>query len=360
MAEDLASAQIGRHGEVRLPSVEVDSYNIELKDDDGFLGDRANRGAFQAMLDAWRKPLRKAGDDPFGNTSSENISKKELDKILVGDDVEAAAILHSALEEFAQELAGIIRRLLKLKAWADTEHIVVGGGFRQSRLGELAIARTKIILRAEGNKIDVGPIRFHPDEAGLIGCMHLAPAWIFEAHDAILAIDIGGSNIRCGIVETRQKKAADLSRACLWKSDLWRHADREASREAVVKRLIRMLKELIAAAEAKQLRIAPFIGVACPGVIDANGTLEKGAQNLPGNWESSRFNLPQAIAEAIPRIEGNDTAILMHNDAVVQGLSEIPFMRDFQRWGILTIGTGLGNARFTNRKDTAPHEEPVS
>jgi len=32
MAEDLASAQIGRHGEVRLPSVEVDSYNIELKD----------------------------------------------------------------------------------------------------------------------------------------------------------------------------------------------------------------------------------------------------------------------------------------------------------------------------------------
>ena len=68
----------------------------------------------------------------------------------------------------------------------------------------------------------------------------------------------------------------------------------------------------------------------------------------------------QAIAEAIPRIEGNDTAILMHNDAVVQGLSEIPFMRDFQRWGILTIGTGLGNARFTNRKDTAPHEEPVS
>lgn len=24
-------------------------------------------------------------------------------------------------------------------------------------------------------------------------------------------------------------------------------------------------------------------------------------------------------------------------------------MRDVKRWGILTIGTGLGNARFTNR-----------
>ena len=39
----------------------------------------------------------------------------------------------------------------------------------------------------------------------------------------------------------------------------------------------------------------------------------------------------------------------MHNDAVVQGLSEVPFMTDVERWGVLTLGTGLGNARFTNR-----------
>ena len=39
----------------------------------------------------------------------------------------------------------------------------------------------------------------------------------------------------------------------------------------------------------------------------------------------------------------------MHNDGVVQGLSEMPFMQDYKRWGVLTIGTGLGNARFTNR-----------
>ena len=40
----------------------------------------------------------------------------------------------------------------------------------------------------------------------------------------------------------------------------------------------------------------------------------------------------------------------MHNDAVVQGLSALPFMQDIRHWGVLTIGTGLGNARFTNRK----------
>ena len=34
----------------------------------------------------------------------------------------------------------------------------------------------------------------------------------------------------------------------------------------------------------------------------------------------------------------------MHNDAVVQGLSEAPFMRDVETWAAFTIGTGLGNA----------------
>jgi hypothetical protein len=41
--------------------------------------------------------------------------------------------------------------------------------------------------------------------------------------------------------------------------------------------------------------------------------------------------------------------VVLHNDAVVQGLSEVPFMTDVAHWGVLTIGTGLGNARYTNR-----------
>lgn len=349
MTETLTTAGIGKHGASRLPSVDIDSYNIEIKDEDGFLGDRASKGAFQDILDKWRKPLKKNGDDPFGGKASEEISKKKLDEILVGNDVEAAAVVHSAVEDFAQALAFVTRRFLKTKAWDKTEAIVVGGGFRQSRIGELAIARAGIILKAEDLKIEMLPIRFHPDEAGLIGSVHLAPSWIFAAHDSILAVDIGGTNIRCGVVETRQSKAPDLSKACVWKSDLWRHADDEPTREGAVKELVAMLKGFIAKAEAEGLKLAPFIGVSCPGAIDADGSIEKGAQNLPGNWESSKFNLPASLIEAIPAIGEHDTVVLMHNDGVVQGLSEIPFMQDYRRWGILTIGTGLGNARFTNR-----------
>ncbi|MES2166453.1 MAG: ROK family protein [Pseudomonadota bacterium] len=350
MAEDtLTTAGIGNHGAARLPSVDIDSYNIELKDEDGFLGDRASKGAFHDILENLRKPLRKDGEDPLGDKASEDISKKELDQILVGDDIQAAAVLHGAIEDFAQELAFVTQRFLKTKAWDKTEAIIVGGGFRQRRIGQLAIARAGLILRAEGHKVEMLPIRFHPDEAALIGCAHLAPSWIFEAHDSILAVDIGGTNIRCGVVETRQKKAPDLSKASVWKSELWRHADDEPTREGAVKKLAGMLKNFIKQAEAEGIKLAPFIGVSCPGAIDADGSIEKGAQNLPGNWESSKFNLPASLIEAIPTIGDHDTAILMHNDGVVQGLSEIPFMQDYKRWGILTIGTGLGNARFTMR-----------
>jgi ROK family len=350
MTGERSTAGIGKHGAERLPSVDIDSYAIELKGENGFLGDRASRGAFNAILEGWRRPLRKAGDDPFGNRSSAQINRKDLDQMLCGDDVEAAAVVLGMVEEFAQELALVTRRFLKTKAWRSTEAIIVGGGFRLSRIGEIAIARAGIILKSDGEKLDLKPIRHHTDEAGLIGCLHLAPTWTFEAYDAILAVDIGGSKIRCGLVEPRLDEASDLSKARVWHALLWRHADEGATREGAVRKLVKMLNELIGDAEAEAFKLAPFIGVACPGVINADGSIEKGAQNLPGNWESDKFNLTTALVEAIPAIGDHDTTVLMHNDAVAQGLSEVPFMQEFRRWGVLTIGTGLGNARFTGRK----------
>jgi len=102
-------------------------------------------------------------------------------------------------------------------------------------------------------------------------------------HDGILAVNIGGSTIRVGVVELNRKKAADLSKSKVGMSELWRHAD--------------------------------------------DGPNRRGA---------------------VPTLDGHEVTVLMHSDAVVQGLSEAPFMRDARHWGVMTIGTGLGNARFTN------------
>jgi hypothetical protein len=353
MADTASATIIGPHGAKVLPAVEVDSCNLELKDDEGFLGDRASRRAFHAILENWRKPLRKLGTDPFGDTPSDELSRTKLDELLKeAKNLEAIAVIQSAIEEYAQELALVVRRFLKAKAWEGTERIALGGGFRESHIGEQAIARADLILKADGIKVDMVPIHNDPDEAALIGSLFLAPAWIFKGHDSILAIDIGGTNIRTGVVLPNAGKASDLTKASVWKSEKWRHADEEKlNREDAVGEMIGMLKDLIKRARKEGFNLAPFIGIACPGKIEEDGSIAKGAQNLPGNWESSRFNLPKCLFEAIPSIGDHDTTILMHNDAVVQGLSEAPFMRDVKRWGALTIGTGLGNARFTNRQN---------
>ncbi|MBS9477203.1 ROK family protein [Ancylobacter sp. VKM B-3255] len=341
------------HGSPTLTAVTVDASNSQMREEDGFVGDRARRAAFFQSLDRWREI---AGDAaPLGETATADISKRQIDDVLMeGDPVEQAVIL-SAVEEYAGELATVVRRLLRTKEWRGTERIAIGGGLKAGRFAEIAIARAELIARSHDTEIELRPIRHHPDEAGLIGAVHLAPSWMFANFGEILAVDIGGTNIRAGIVRLNLDKAEDLSKAKVRTSQIWRHGDEDPKRDMAIERLAKMLKDLVGEAEEEKLSLAPFIGVGCPGVIQPDGSIAAGAQNLPGNWESSRFNLPAALWQAIPEIGGRETTVVVHNDAVVQGLSEVPLMQDVTHWGVLTIGTGLGNARFTTR--ARPNDE---
>jgi predicted NBD/HSP70 family sugar kinase len=202
--------------------------------------------------------------------------------------------------------------------------------------------------------VELARLRHHVDDGGLIGWVHLAPPHFVAHCDALLALDIGGTNVRCGIVEFRWRKAADLSRARVAHRIKWRHADDKPSRTALVERLAEMLSDMIAWARRRKLRLAPFVGIGCPGLIREDGTIARGAQNLPGNWAADTFHLPTALREQLPVIGHDATQVLMHNDAVVQGLSELPFMRDVKRWAVLTIGTGLGNASYVNTGPRTP------
>ena len=344
-----ATSSLAGHGTGQLTAVHIDTYNTELRDEGGFVGDRASGRAFRAILEDFREEVRQEGGDPVGPEPSKNIKKRKLDRLLVNGDPEAAGVVIGAVEEFAQEMAAVIRRFLRLKAWSGTQRIVIGGGLRASRVGELAIGRAAVILKAAKLGVELLPIRHDPDEAGLIGCIHLAPSWIFSGHDSILAVDIGGSNFRGGLVELNLRKAPDLSKSKVWASELWRHADDKPDRKSAVEGLIGMLQAMIRQADKRRLRLAPFIGIGCPGLIAEDGSIEKGGQNLPGDWEHKSFHLPSLLRKAIPLIGDHETSVSMHNDAVVQGLSEVPFMHDVEHWGVMTIGTGLGNARFTNR-----------
>lgn len=339
------------HGLRELPGLRVDGYSLQLRDKDGFVGDQASQTAFRELLERWRKRRRKTGRDPLGKAHSRDLSKKDLDRALQEKKATAAAdVMQGAIEEFAEELAFVIQRFVRQPSWRKVERIVVGGGFPESDVGERAILEAGAMLEDLGVHVQLGRLSHNVDDGGLIGWVHLTPRALLKGHDAILAVDIGGTNVRCGIVKTRHRKAPDFSRAKVVQREKWRHADDGPNRSHMVDRIAEMLQEMVVHADHHDIRLAPFVGIACPGLIRPSGSIGRGAQNLPGDWESPSFHLPAALWQRLPIIGSGPTLVRMHNDAVVQGLSELPFMRDVRHWGVLTIGTGLGNASFTNRR----------
>lgn len=336
------------HGALTLPAVKIESYNLEIRDGKSFVGDQASGRAFRMLLDKVQDEAGELAEDALGNVRAAEMKKKEWDKLLTEGDADAAAIIHGAVEEFSQSLAGVVRRYLAHKSWQKVKRVVVGGGLRRSRVGELSISRTEMILRADDIDVDLVPLHHHPDSGGLIGCVQLLPPETFADYDSFIAVDIGGSNIRSGIVMLNRDKAGDLSAASVEGCELWRHRDDKPKRDEALDHLGGMVRQLVGQAEDRKLKLAPIIGIGCPGRIAKDGAIEGGTQNLPGNWEADGFHLPEAVRERMPYIGGEKTRVILHNDAVVQGLSEVARMRDVKRWGVLTIGTGLGNASFTN------------
>src|SRR5690606_14113254 len=316
-------------------------------DGDGFIGDRASQTAFRALLETVRR-RHLTGDDPFGKASSPQLRKQDIDLVLVGGDADAAHAVHLAVEEYARRLCHVVQVFLAQPQWAGVERIVLGGGFTTGHeTGGLAMRRAMRLLALSRAGVRLHALRHDPDEAGLLGWTALLPDDA-RADDAFLAVDVGGTNIRCGIVEHRLRRSPTGAGARVVESMKWRHADDAPSRGEAVARLAAMLNALAAFARTLGLRLSPFVGIACPGQVERDGSLSAGAQNLPGDWERP-FHLPDALAARLDRIQGSVPQVVMHNDAVVQGLSELHRMRRSRRWGVLTIGTGLGNACYTVR-----------
>lgn len=344
---------LGPHGELALPSVTIDGYSLELRDGEGYVGDTASRTAFRHMLDAWRTLLASmAGKDPLGRKETGDYSKERLDEMLAADGPAAQAI-RAAQEDYALQFSDVVERFLAHKSWRGVERVIVGGGFHQSEVGKHAIARAAELLAERKVGVELRTLHHHADEGGLIGWVHLAPTALLQSYDAILAVDIGGTNVRCGIVLTHLHKAPDMSKAEVLRREKWRHAHDDPRRDELVEGVAGILEELLDFAAKKKIRVAPFIGVGCPGLICEDGSIAGGTQNLPGNWESTRFHLPRDLCERLPTIGDGRTQVCLHNDAVVQGLSELPFTQDVKRWAVLTVGTGLGNASYTNRATEA-------
>lgn len=343
----------GLHGQRQLPDVMVKSYNLEIRGKYGFVGDQASGRAFRKRLQELSKIAESAQMSPKRTLPKHTTKKKQLAKILHEGEPIAGAVVHSAIEAFAQSLADVIRRYRALESWRRVKRILIGGGFSNGRIGELSIGRAAILLHGQRIKVDLVPLELDPDKAGLVGCVYLLPPWALKGFNAMLAVDIGGSNLRTGLVRFKSSRSG-LSAPMVVEHHVWPHSESRPTRDDMVDHLVGMLEALASKARKRRIRLAPVIGIACPGIINSDGSIARGTQNLPGNWQGRRFNLPQTLKQRIPRLAGGDTMVILHNDAVVQGLSCVSRMRGVRDWGVLTIGTGLGNASFRNRRAPAP------
>lgn len=342
------SDERGTHGGRRLSKLTIESYNLTTRDADAerFIGDRASETAFFEILDRIRRRER-TGRDPFGPAHGPKTDKTCVEHVMLGGDPDAAHLVHLAVEEYAMRLTELVQFYLAQPGWEGVERIVIGGGFHEKAFGALAIRRTERLLKSRRVPVQLLVLEHDADEGGLLGWVHAVSAETTRAFDAFLAVDIGGTHVRCGIVEHGLRRARDGSRACVVDRMQWRHGDDNPAREELVLRIAAMLNGLAAQARTLGIALAPLVGVACPGEVLPDGSMAHGTQNLPGDWDAP-FNLPQVLGKQLDRINGAAPTVLMHNDAVIQGLSERSRMHDVERWAVLTIGTGLGNASYRN------------
>ena len=324
--------------------IKISGYGAALPDPDekdSFLGDRVSGRAFVKLFE---KHCRK-----HRIKIPRKLSEGDIDRLLEDGDADEERAVRDVAVEFGERLAEVIKTFLKWKYWRKTERIVIGGGMAARHVGDIAIHAAQARIMKGHPGLELERIHHHPNEAGLVGSVHLIPVSRLSGKDGLLAIDIGGSKVRAGIVEFGERKSGLLADARVWRVEVWRHAKARASQRKMIKMMAEMLCALKDEAEKAKFRLSPLVRVGVPGEIDKDGYILSGAQNLPGDWEDERFNLPMELTAKLPKIGDEKPSVSIHNDAVAQGLAELPFMRDIKRWGILTIGSGLGNAHFVNR-----------
>ena len=149
------------HGGRTLPAVTVDTYNEELRDDDGFVGDRASRRAFRAILAEWRDRLRERRGSARRYTDGGALqgearqdAGERRSKVGCPRPYRGRGIRHRAGDRGAS--------LPAAASWKDTERIVLGGGLIASRIGELSMGRASILLTAAAVDVELCSIRIIP------------------------------------------------------------------------------------------------------------------------------------------------------------------------------------------------------
>ncbi len=181
------------HAAHRLPSVIVDHYNIELKDGDGFIGDGSRRLRSGRCWKRAARPCAPSVPIPWA-TRRAAISRSAASTTCCWPRIPSPLEPYGAPSRPSRRNSPAwFRSSCARRAGRAPRPSPSAAASATAARGCLAIGRAAYLLRAQGLDITLEPIRHHPDEGGLIGAVHLAPAWIFSGYDSLLAVDIGAA-----------------------------------------------------------------------------------------------------------------------------------------------------------------------
>ncbi|MFZ3091769.1 MAG: ROK family protein [Nitrospirota bacterium] len=154
---------------------------------------------------------------------------------------------------------------------------------------------------------------------------------VFQVDKKVIGVDIGGTNLRFGIVK----------RSGLILHRLIRPTMAQLGRETVIKNIIDGIEELIAVSNIKKKSILG-IGLGTPGFIDSKGIITF-SPNLPG-WQN--VDLKKIIRSRIK------IPVIIENDANAAAFGErwLGAGRSSQNLLCITLGTGIGGGIILNNK----------
>lgn len=252
--------------------------------------------------------------------------------------------IESALRRMGRNLGLVIKRILSWKYWKRTERIYLGGGVSEGKIGDILLEEAKNFITAETSlSVELRKIHYPPAVAGLIGVTYFIPTK--HRRKATITVDLGGGNLRTGLI---LPPTEDENAGVLYSNFLnWQKLG--LSRDSLADLISSEIIDCLKVSRKTKTKISKYIGVGFPALVDEEGYVVGKDRNLPGNWTDPQFHLPSIINSKIEEeTDFGGFKFMIKNDAVCQGLSEIPFVHGVREWGILTIGTGLGNARFRN------------
>lgn len=148
-----------------------------------------------------------------------------------------------------------------------------------------------------------------------------------------IGIDVGGTNIVCGLVTEEGK--------VLGKTECKTLAARSADE---ITRDMAALIDRVLEETGTPKQDVPFCGVACPGIANVDTGIVEYSCNLPGF-----LNYP--LAEKLRAFSGIERVVI-ENDAncAAKGEAEVGAARDAENSVLITLGTGVGGGFIQNGK----------